>query len=226
VLDSDYAIWQAFGNEAWPAFYFIDADGRVRGRVLGEGGYDQSERLIQQLLSEAHGAPVGGGIAPVVGSGPEAAPDVKDLRSEETYVGYAKASNFVSTEGVGQDVQRRYRAAPALQLNQWSLAGLWTVGGEFASLNNTPGAIRFHARDLHLVLAPSSFSHPIRFRVTINGSAPGVDHASDVDAGGWGSVRDPRMYQLVRQKGPVADRSSWTPECAPTSSPLDERHGR
>jgi len=175
ALDSDYAIWQAFGNEAWPALYFIDADGRVRGRALGEGGYDQSERLMQQLLSEAHRAPVGSGIAPVLSSGPEAAPDLKNLRSEETYVGYAKASNFVSTEGVGQDVQRRYRAAPALQLNQWSLAGLWTVGGEFASLNNTPGAIRFrfHARDLHLVLAPSSFSHPIRFRVTINGSAPG-----------------------------------------------------
>ena len=209
VLDSDYAIWQAFGNEAWPAVYFIDADGRVRGRVLGEGGYDQSERLIQQLLSEAHGAPVGGGIAPVVGSGPEAAPDLKDLRSEETYVGYAKASNFVSTEGVGHDVQRLYRAAPALQLNQWSLAGLWTVGGEFATLNNAPGAIRyrFHARDLHLVLALSSQGHPIRFRVTIDGAPPGADHGSDVDARGWGSVQDPRMYQLVRQKGPVADRT-------------------
>jgi thiol-disulfide isomerase/thioredoxin len=209
ALDSDYAIWQAFGNEAWPAFYFIDADGRVRGRVLGEGGYDQSERLIQQLLSEAHGAPVGGGIAPVVGSGPEAAPDLKDLRSEETYVGYAKASNFVSTEGVGHDVQRLYRAAPALQLNQWSLAGLWTVGGEFATLNNAPGAIRyrFHARDLHLVLALSSQGHPIRFRVTIDGAPPGADHGSDVDARGWGSVQDPRMYQLVRQKGPVADRT-------------------
>ena len=209
ALDSDYAIWQAFGNEAWPALYFIDADGRVRGRALGEGGYDQSERLMQQLLSEAHRAPVGSGIAPVVGSGPEAAPDLKDLRSEETYVGYAKASNFVSTEGVGHDVQRLYRAAPALQLNQWSLAGLWTVGGEFATLNNAPGAIRlrFHARDLHLVLAPSSPGHSIRFRVTLDGAAPTADHGSDVDADGRGSVQDPRMYQLVRQKGPVADRT-------------------
>jgi thiol-disulfide isomerase/thioredoxin len=209
ALDSDYAIWKAFDNQAWPAFYFIDAGGHVRRRVLGEGGYDQSERLIQRLLSQAHGAPVGGAITPVVGAGPEAAPDLRDLRSEETYVGYAKANNFVSTKGVGRDVGRLYTAAPTLRPGQWSLAGLWTVGGEFATLSHAPGAIRlrFHARDLNLVLAPSSPGKPIRYRITIDGAAPGADHGWDVDADGLGSVRDSRMYQLVRQQGPVADRT-------------------
>ena len=209
VLDSDYAIWQAFGNEAWPAFYFIDADGRVRGRVLGEGGYDQSERLIQQLLSEANGAPVADAIAPVVGVGPQAAADLADLRSEEAYVGYAKAGNFVSRERVGENAPRLYHAAPVLQLGQWSLAGLWTVGGEFATLNDAPGAIRFrfHARDLNLVLAPSMPGKLIRFRVTIDGAAPGAGHGWDVATDGRGSVQVPRMYQLVRQQGPVADRT-------------------
>jgi len=209
ALDSDYAIWQAFGNDAWPAFYFIGADGRVRRRVLGEGGYDRSERLIQRLLAETPGAPVAGSVAPVVGAGPEAAPDLADLRSGETYIGYAKASNFASPEGLGQDAQRLYHAAPALGLNQWSLAGSWTVGGEFATLDAAPGAIRyrFHARDLNLVLGPASPGRPVRFRVTIDGAAPGANHGSDVDADGEGSVQDPRMYQLVRLRGPVADRT-------------------
>jgi len=209
VLDSDYDTWQAFGNEAWPAFYFIDAGGHVRHRVLGEGDYDQSERLIQRLLSQARGGPVGGAITPVTGVGPEAAPDLRDLRSEETYVGYAKAGNFVSAEDVERDVDRLYTAALALRLDQWSLAGHWTVGAEFATLNAAPGAIRFkfHARDLNLVLAPSSPGKPVRFRVTIDGRAPGTDHGWDVDAEGRGGVRDPRMYQLVRQKGQVADRT-------------------
>jgi len=207
ALDSDYAIWNAFANQAWPAFYFIDANGHVRRQVLGEGGYDRSERLIQQLLSEADGQPVAGGIAAVAGDGPEAAPDLKDLRSEETYVGYAKATNFVSD--FGRDVQRSYTTARALRLSQWSLAGVWTVGGEFATLNDAPGVIRyrFHARDLNLVLAPSHQGHRIRFRITIDGAAPGANQGSDVNAGGWGSVQDPRMYQLIRQKGLVADRT-------------------
>jgi len=209
ALDSDYAIWSAFGNEAWPAFYIIDANGRVRGRVPGEGGYEQSERLIQQLLSEANGAPVADAIAPVVGVGPQAAADLADLRSEEAYVGYAKAGNFVSRERVGENAPRLYHAAPVLQLGQWSLAGLWTVGGEFATLNDAPGAIRFrfHARDLNLVLAPSTPGKLIRFRVTIDGAAPGAGHGWDVATDGRGSVQVPRMYQLVRQQGPVADRT-------------------
>ena len=209
ALDSDYAIWNAFGNEAWPALYFLDANGRVRGRALGEGGYDQSERLIQRLLSEARRAPVTDGVEPVVSSGPEAAPDLADLRSEETYVGYDKASGFVSPEAVENDLPRLYTAAPLQQPGQWSLAGAWTVGGEFATLDSAPGVIRFrfHARDLNLVLAPSSPGKPIHFRIAIDGAAPGAGHGWDASPGGSGTVQAPRMYQLVRQEGPVKDRT-------------------
>ena len=209
ALDSDYAIWNALGNEAWPALYFVDAGGRVRGRALGEGNYDQSERLIQRLLSEARGAPVTDPIAPVVGVGPQGPPDLADLQSEETYVGYAKANGFVSPEGVGENAPRSYTDSPALQLGQWNLAGRWTVGGEFATLDSAPGAIRFrfHARDLNLVLAPSSPGKPVRYRITIDGVAPGANHGWDATADGGGSVLAPRMYQLVRQQGPVTDRT-------------------
>jgi cytochrome c biogenesis protein CcdA/thiol-disulfide isomerase/thioredoxin len=209
ALDSDYGIWRAFGNQAWPAFYFIGADGQVRHREFGEGGYEQSERLIQHLLSEARGAAFSGDIAAVSGQGPQAAADERDLRSGETYVGYAQAENFASPDAVSEDAPRLYRAAPALPLNRWSLTGVWTIGGEFATLDGTSGRIayRFHARDLHLVLAPRPDGHPVRFRVTLDGAPPGADHGFDVDAEGWGRVEDGRLYQLVRQTGPVADRT-------------------
>jgi thiol-disulfide isomerase/thioredoxin len=209
ALDSDYAIWRAFSNQAWPAFYFVDAKGRVRRQVLGEGGYDKSERLLQQLLSEARGRPVTGAIAPVAGKGPQAAPDERNLGSPETYVGYAQASNFASPGGARRDAPSRYRTPSPLRLNTWGLTGAWTVGGEFATLNEPSGAIafRFHARDLHLVMGPTPRGRPVRFRVTIDGAPPGANHGWDVDAEGWGSVREPRMYQLVRQAGRVADRT-------------------
>ncbi len=209
AVDSDRRIWGAFGNQAWPGFYFIGADGRVRRQKLGEGGYDQSERLIQQLLSEARRTPVADPIVAVAGQGPQAAPDDRDLRSPETYVGYDQAADFASPGGLKFDVRSTYRTPPALTVNHWSLAGAWTVGGEFATLNAATGSIsyRFHARDLHLVLGPAARGRPVRFRVTIDGAAPGADHGFDVDAAGRGSVQEPRMYQLVRQKRPVADRT-------------------
>jgi thiol-disulfide isomerase/thioredoxin len=209
ALDSDYGIWRAFNNEAWPAFYFIGADGRVRKRVYGEGGYDQSERMIQQLLSEANGAPVAKEIAAVSGKGAQAAPDEKDLLSPETYVGYRQARDFASPGGVSEDTASVYRTTSALALNHWSLAGNWTVGGEFATLNDSGGRIayRFHSRDLHLVLGRHSQGQPIRFRVTIDGAPPGADHGFDVDAEGRGSLQEDRLYQLVRQARPVADRT-------------------
>jgi cytochrome c biogenesis protein CcdA/thiol-disulfide isomerase/thioredoxin len=209
AIDSDFGIWRAFDNQAWPALYFIGADGRVRHNVLGEGGYDQSERLIQQLLSEANGAPVASDIAAIAGEGPQAAADERNLRSAETYIGYAQATNFASPGGVREDAPSLYRAVSALPLDRWSLAGVWTIGGEFATLNGTSGSIayRFHARDLHLVSAPPSQGHPVRFRVRIDGVPPGVDHGSDVDAEGWGTLQEDRLYQLVRQTGPVADRT-------------------
>jgi len=209
VIDNDFGVWRAFGNEAWPALYFIGADGSVRDQVFGEGIYDQSERLIQQLLSEAHGAPVVGDIVAISGKGPQAAADESDLRSPETYVGYAQARNFASPGGVREDTPSLYRTVPTLPLNRWDLAGVWTIGGEFATLNDPTGSIayRFHSRDLHLVLALSSQGRPVHFRVTIDGAPPGSDHGFDVDAEGWGSVQDERLYQLVRQTGSVVDRT-------------------
>ena len=209
VLDSDYAIWRAYGNEAWPGFYFVGADGRVRRRVLGEGGYDQSERLLQKLLAEARGRAVADKIAPVAGVGPQAAPDWRNLASPETYVGYAKASGFRSQGSIARDKARLYRPPAQLSLNTWSLAGGWTVGDEFATLTGTSGAIayRFHARDLNLVMAPPADGRTIRFRVRIDGADPGADHGFDTDAQGWGRLQEPRMYQLVRQTRAVADRT-------------------
>lgn len=209
VLDSDYAIWRALDNNAWPALHFIGADGRVRGRVLGEGGYDQSERLIQKLLSEAAGAAVTDAITPIPGSGPQAAPDWRALESEETYVGYARATGFASPGGFSRDSVASYRPAVQLPQGRWSLSGAWTVGGEFAALNRAPGSIacRFHARDLNLVLAPSAAGRPVRFRVKLDGADPGPDHGADCDAQGWGQAGSARLYQLIRQVRPVADRT-------------------
>ena len=209
VLDSDYRIWRAFGNNAWPAFYFIGADGRVRRQMLGEGGYDQAEKLIQALLSEAPGAPVTDPVVPIAGLGVQVAPDWVHLESGETYVGYAKAEGFASEGGLKPDTASAYRPAAGLRLNHWSLAGEWKVGSEFAALSGGSGAIayRFHARDLNLVLAPSTDGRPVRFRVRIDGAAPGADHGFDTNPQGLGSVDEPRLYQLVRQGGAVRDRT-------------------
>jgi thiol-disulfide isomerase/thioredoxin len=209
AIDSDFGIWRAFDNRAWPALYFIGADGSVRHRVLGEGDYDRSERLIQRLLSEAVGAPVGTDMATVAAEGPQVAADEANLNSAETYVGYKEAENFVSPGGAKANVSTAYRTAATLALGRWSLDGVWTVGSEFATLDGASGGItyRFHARDLHLVLAPSPDGRPIRFRVRIDGAAPGADHGSDADAEGLGIVRDARLYQLVRQAGAVADHT-------------------
>jgi thiol-disulfide isomerase/thioredoxin len=206
--DNDFAIWRAFDNYAWPAYYFIGADGRVRHRVLGEGHYEQSERWIQELLSEAGGAPVTGAPVTVSPEGPEVAADEENLESPETYVGHAKARGFVSSGGIREDVPSLYRPGAMLPLNSWALMGVWTVGGEFATLSDKSGAItyRFHARDVNLVLtAPEG--RAVRFRVKIDGAAPGGDHGTDVDADGSGSVQAPRLYQLIRQTRPVEDRT-------------------
>jgi len=209
ATDNDFRIWRAFNNEAWPALYFIGADGRIRRHVFGEGEYDQSEQLIQQLLAEAHAAPVVSGSVIVNGVSTEAAPDERDLRSPETYIGYSQATRFDSPGFVSENASSAYKTPAELLLNHWSLAGVWTIRGEYASLNDTHGSIayRFHARDLHLVLARTSQDRPIRFRVTIDGNPPGADHGYDTDADGWGSLDDDRLYQLVRQTGKVTDRT-------------------
>jgi thiol-disulfide isomerase/thioredoxin len=208
ATDNYYAIWNAFDNDAWPAFYLIGADGRVRLRVVGEGDYDKIERAIQQLLSETGGSPVAGDIDTVAGQGAEAAADLGDLRSPETYVGYAKAANFASPGGAVAGAPKLYQTPATLGLNHWGLAGLWNVSGEYATLNQASGSIRFHfhARDLHLVLGPSVPSQPVRFHIKLDGASPGADHGVDVNAEGEGRVTEPRLYQLVRQARPVADR--------------------
>lgn len=209
VLDNDARIWRGFDNQYWPALYLIDAAGRVRYRSFGEGSYDRCERAIQSLLSEASGQPVDLEIKALNGTGLQAPADWRHLRSEESYVGYAQAKNFASPDGIRNDAPTLYRAVPALPLNAWSLAGTWAVGSEFAALTGNPGSIRyrFHARDLHLVLAPPPIGHPVRFRVQLNGAPPGADHGVDVDEQGWGTVQEPRLYQLVRQQERIADRT-------------------
>lgn len=209
VLDSDYRIWRAFNNNAWPAFYFIGADGRSHGHVDGEGGYDRSERVIQALLAQVSGPAVPDTLSTIAGVGPQAAADWPDIGSGESYVGYRQADAFASPGGQRQDVQAVYRTPDRLPLNRWALSGGWIIGEEFATLASPTGAIthRFHARDLHMVLAPSTADRPVRFRVKIDGAAPGGDHGWDVAPDGTGMLRQPRMYQLVRQARPVADRT-------------------
>jgi cytochrome c biogenesis protein CcdA/thiol-disulfide isomerase/thioredoxin len=207
AVDNDYAIWRAFGNEYWPAHYFIDGQGRIRYHHFGEGEYDESEKVIQQLLAEAGAKGVAKDLVSVDARGAEAAADTNQIESPETYVGYKRAENFASLETVVQDQPRTYTAAPSLRLNQWALAGDWTVEPERAVANapDTRIAYRFHARDLHLVLGPHD-GKPVRFRVLIDGKPPGEDHGVDIDAEGNGTITEERLYQLVRQHGSVAER--------------------
>jgi len=208
ALDNQYKLWSALKNNYWPAHYFVDAKGRVRFHHFGEGNYAMSERVIRQLLAEAGRAPTGGGMAQAVKRGDaEAAAAIAELKSPETYVGYGRADRFVSPGGLIRDRQARYRPAP-LALNDWSLEGDWIVGRQSAR-SASPGAkihTRFHARDLHLVLG-SPGGRPVRFKVTLDGKDPGADAGSDVAPNGSGRVSGERLYQLIRQKGEVRDRT-------------------
>ena len=207
ALDNGFDVWRALGNRFWPAHYFIDAKGRIRHHHFGEGHYDTSERVIRQLLAEAGRAPSGGGMATATAEGAEIAAARASLRSPETYIGYGRAENFVSPGGFARDAAKTYGPAP-LALNHWSLEGRWKVGRQSAVLESEDGeiAFRFHARDLHLVLGARG-DRPVRFRVTIDGEPPGEDAGVDVAADGSGVVRGERLYQLVRQEGPVRERT-------------------
>jgi cytochrome c biogenesis protein CcdA/thiol-disulfide isomerase/thioredoxin len=208
AIDNEYKIWRSFENEYWPAHYFIDGNGKVRHHHFGEGEYDESEQIIQKMLKDAGNKNVPIGIVSVNASGAEAASDAGDVKSPETYVGYDRSNHFVSPGGAVADKDHTY-AAGEPQLNEWSLTGNWTVGPERAQLDEKDGSIvyRFHARDLHLVLGPSAEGSQIRFRVTIDGKAPGDAHGMDTDAEGNGVVTTQRLYQLVRAPGAVADRT-------------------
>ena len=204
AVDNNYAIWRAFDNHYWPAHYFIDAQGRIRHHHFGEGDYAGSERIIQRLLAEAHPGFTASGTVKVEGAGVEAAAAAQDVRSPETYIGYARGERFASGN-VSEDKLKSYSFG-TLALNDWGQSGNWTVGPQSAALANAGGRIayRFHARDLHLVLGTTN-GRPVRYRVTIDGKQPADNHGSDVNAAGEGIVTDVRLYQLVRQGGPVAD---------------------
>jgi cytochrome c biogenesis protein CcdA/thiol-disulfide isomerase/thioredoxin len=206
AVDNDYALWRAFFNQYWPAHYFIDAEGRIRHHHFGEGGYDESERVIQELLAEAGKQNVAAGLVNVKATGAEASSDLGSVLSPETYMGYERAENFISPGGAVQNKAHVYKMA-APRLNEWSLSGDWTIGKEQAALNRKGGTItyRFHARDLHLVLGPAADGKQVHFRVTVDGKPPGDSHGMDTDADGRGVVTEQRLYQLVRQSGPVAD---------------------
>ena len=204
----EYAIWRAFSNQYWPALYFADAKGNIRHHQFGEGDYDQSETVIQQLLAEAGKGDVGGEPVRVEGRGIEAAPDWSNLRTPETYLGYERTEGFASPGGAAGDRPRVYDAPGRLKLNHWALVGDWTVGRQATALHQAGGRIlyRFHARDLHLVMGPGAGAGPVRFRVLIDGKPPGAAHGLDVDPEGNGTATVRRLYQLIRQQQPIADR--------------------
>jgi thiol-disulfide isomerase/thioredoxin len=208
AIDSDHAVWRAFHNQYWPALYFVDARGRIRHHVFGEGDYDASERVLRQLLAEAgHGGAEGDPVA-IDAAGAEAAADWGDLKSPENYLGLARAERLASPGGAVPDERHRYEVPATMGLNAWALAGDWTMRQPSALLNVANGRIayRFHARDLHLVMGPGERGGSVRFRVRIDGRAPAAAHGVDVDAEGNGTVVEPRMYQLIRQPKPIVDR--------------------
>jgi thiol-disulfide isomerase/thioredoxin len=208
AIDNDYAIWRAFNNEYWPALYFVDAKGNIRHHQFGEGEYEQSEKVIQRLLAEAGNGGIGHGLVSVEARGTEAAADWGDLKSPENYVGYERTENFVSPGGAVVDKRHVYAVPARLSLNQWALSGDWTVGKQATALNKPDGRIvyRFHARDLHLVMGPTSRGTSVRFRVLIDGQPPGAAHGTDIDDRGNGTVTEQRLYQLIRQPKPITDR--------------------
>jgi thiol-disulfide isomerase/thioredoxin len=208
AIDNDHAIWRGFNNEYWPALYFVDAKERIRNHQFGEGEYEQSERIIQQLLLEAGNSGISHELVSIYARGAEAAADWQDLKSQENYVGYERTENFASGGGARPDKRHDYALPARLKLNQWALSGDWTMGREAIVLNKASGRIvySFHGRDLHLVMGPAASGTSVRFRVLIDGQPPGAAHGVDVDEPGKGAVTEPRMYQLIRQQGPIIDR--------------------
>jgi thiol-disulfide isomerase/thioredoxin len=208
AIDSDYAIWRALKNEYWPALYIVDVQGRIRHHQFGEGDYDLSERIIQQLLAEAGAGGISHELVSVDARGAEAAADWGGLKSPENYVGYDRTENFASPGGVVRDQDRAYTTPARLRLNQWALSGNWKMSKQATTVTKANGRIvyRFHARDLHLVMGPAARGTSVRFRVLIDGQPPGAAHGVDVDDQGNGTVTEQRLYQLIRQPKPIADR--------------------
>jgi thiol-disulfide isomerase/thioredoxin len=209
AVDNDYAIWTAFDNHYWPALYVVDAHGQIRHHQFGEGGYQQSEMILQQLLTEAGAEGIGQDLVVVDPGGVEVAADWDSLWSPENYLGYARTEHFASPDGAVLDTPQVYAVPGRLRLNQWALSGDWTMERQAIALNAPDGEIvyRFHARDLHLVMGPPARGTSVRFRVSLDGQPPGAAHGVDVDEAGNGTVTEPRLYQLIRQPGPVTERT-------------------
>lgn len=208
AVDNDYAIWNAFNNHYWPALYFIDAQGHIRHHQFGEGDYERLEQVIQQLLTEAGQTNFDRSLVTIDAQGAEVAADWKALGTPETYTGYSNAERFASPGGKVRDKSQTYAIPERLKLNTWALSGDWTMAREFSVANKANGKVtfHFHARDVHLVMGPATHGSSLRYRVTIDGKPPGASHGVDVDADGLGTIDQPRMYQLIRQSAPIADR--------------------
>jgi thiol-disulfide isomerase/thioredoxin len=225
AVDNDYAIWTAFDNHYWPAFYFIDAQGQIRHHRFGEGDYEQAEMILQQLLTDAGTGGIDQDLVSVDATGLEAAADWDSLWSPENYLGSQRTENFASSNGAVLDTPHAYATPERLRLNHWALSGDWTVKRQATVLHQAGGEIayRFHARDLHLVMAPAAPGTPVRFRIRLDGQPPGTAHGSDVDDQGNGTVTESRLYQLVRQPGPSPTAPSrppsWILVSRPTPSP-------
>jgi hypothetical protein len=209
VIDNDYAIWRAFRNQYWPALYFLDTRGRIRDRHFGEGEYERSENRIRRLLTDAGVISTGGGAVPVAASGVEWPADWANLKSPENYLGHERTENFASPGGAEPNRRRVYKAPTRLAINNWALAGEWTVGTQVTTLTMANGRLvyRFHARDLHLVMGPPGRERAIRFRVSIDGQPPAASHGLDTDEAGNGTVAEQRLHQLIRQPEPIVDRT-------------------
>lgn len=209
VLDSDYSIWSAFKNRYWPALYFVDIRGNIRHHQFGEGEYEKSERVIQNLLSEIGGTAVDNELVSVNPQGAEADADWDDLYSAENYVGYDRTRSFSLPGGPELNRPRVYDFPSRVDLNHWALSGNWTFRHQAVISNNAPASLRyrFHARDLHIVMGPPQAGSSVRFRVSIDGKPPGIAHGIDVDEQGNGIMTEPRMYQLIRQPKPISERT-------------------
>jgi thiol-disulfide isomerase/thioredoxin len=209
AVDSDYAVWDAFSNRYWPAVYIADAEGRIRHHQFGEGGYEECETVIQRLLREAGGDGIGDDLVSVTLEGFEAQADWANLKTPETYLGHQQAQNFASPGGADVGEPRTYAAPEQLNLNYWALSGDWTVESRASVLNGADGriAFRFHARDVHLVMGPPARDTSVSFRVLVDGERPGAAHGLDIDEQGQGTLSQQRLYQLIRERGSITDRT-------------------
>jgi len=209
AIDNDYAVWSAFANHYWPALYFADPQGRIRHHHFGEGEYQQSEMVIQQLLAGNGSAGPDHELVSVDARDAEAPADWAALRSAENYTGYERTENFASPGGAVPGKRHAYEAPAQLRLNHWALSGDWTVEEQAVTLNQAGGQIayRFHARELHLVMGPTAAGTPVRFRVLIDGQPPGAAHGADVNDQGRGTATEQRLHQLIRQPSPITDRT-------------------